>query len=193
MQAPDKPAPMTDIHDIKALEIWAGRTDWIWIAAALALLLAATAAAIFFWKKYRKQQDAYFEILISPDQEALNALDAISDVENRNGKAFYFSLSNILRAYMQARFTINALEMTTEELIPKLDGLHMDKNLYPELKALLRSSDPVKFAGFPVTTGKMRDDLAFVRHFVLQTTERVEKVENEVKVPELPGTAAVSS
>ena len=91
------------------------------------------------------------------------------DVENMDGKAFYFSLSNILRAYIQARYTINALEMTTEELLPKIDVLDLNKEMHQELKALLRSTDPVKFAGVPAAVSKMREHLYFVRNFIVQT------------------------
>jgi hypothetical protein len=170
MQPTDTPAPMTDIHDIKPLEIPAA--DWslpVYILGAI-LILAIIGAAIYYWKKHRNLKRVPDEALILPHEAALRLLDALMDVERMDGKAFYFSLSNILRSYIQARYSINALEMTTEELLPKIDVLNINKEMHLELKALLRSTDPVKFAGVPAAVSKMRQDLAFVRNFIQQAT-----------------------
>ncbi|MBI5592562.1 MAG: DUF4381 family protein [Deltaproteobacteria bacterium] len=173
MQAIDNPVPMTDIHDIKPLEILT--VDWsllVYILGAV-LILAIIGAAIYYWKKSQNRKRIPVEVPVLPHEAALRLLDALADVENMDAKAFYFSLSNILRAYIQARYGINALEMTTEELLPKIDILDINKEIHLELKALLRSTDPVKFAGVPAAVIKMRQDLAFVRNFVKQTEEKL--------------------
>ena len=172
MQPTDTPVPMTDIHDIKPLEILAA--DWsllVYILGAV-LILAIIGAAIYYWKKHRNHKRVPVEVTILPHEAALRLLDALADVESMDCKAFYFSLSNILRTYIQARYTINAMEMTTEELLPKIDTLDIQKEMHQELKALLRSTDPVKFAGVSAAVSKMRQDLAFVRNFIIQTEEK---------------------
>jgi hypothetical protein len=170
MQATGTPVPMTDIHDIKPLETPAA--DWsllVYILGAV-LILAVIGAAIYYWKKHRNRKRAPAEIPILPHEAALRLLDAIADVESMDGKAFYFSLSNILRTYIQARYNINALEMTTEELLPRIDVLNLGREMHQELKDLIRSTDPVKFAGIPAAVIKMREHHYFVRTFVIQTT-----------------------
>jgi hypothetical protein len=166
MQPTDTPVPMTDIHDIKPLEIPAA--DWsllVYILGAF-LILVILGVAFYYWKKRQNPKRVPDQAPILPHEAALRLLDALADVENMDGKAFYFTLSNILRAYIQARYTINALEMTTEELLPKIDVLDINSDIHHELKALLRSTDPVKFAGVPAAASKMRQDLAFVRKFI---------------------------
>jgi len=160
---------MTDIHDIKPLEILA--TDWLsWLLYLLgaALTTAAIWAAISYWKRFRNRKPVSVEVTVLPHEAALKLLDGLTDVENMDGKAFYFSLSNILRSYIQARYGINALEMTTEELLPKIDLLDLGREMHQELKTLIRSADPVKFAGVPARVSKMRQHLDFVKNFIYQ-------------------------
>ena len=172
MQPTDTPVPMTDIHDIKPLEILA--TDWslLYYILGAVLILVIIGAVIYYWKKRRNHKQVPDAVPMLPHEAALRLLDALMDVENMDGKAFYFSLSNILRTYIQARYNINALEMTTEELLPKIDVLNINREIHQELKALLRSTDPVKYAGAPAAVSKMRQDLDFVRNFVEQAKEK---------------------
>jgi hypothetical protein len=65
-----------------------------------------------------------------------------------------------------------SLEMTTEELLPKLDTLDIAKETLSQLKSLFRSTDPVKFADVPAPVGKMRQDLEFVKNFILEGGRR---------------------
>jgi hypothetical protein len=170
MQATDNPAPMTDIHDIKPLEILAADGSWLFHILGAVLILAIIGAAIYFWRKSRNRKQVSAQIPVLPHEAALRSLDALADMENMDGKDFYFSLSNILRTYIQARYGINALEMTTEELLPKIDLLGLSREMHQELKELIRSTDPVKFAGVPAAVSKMRAHLYFVRNFVTQTS-----------------------
>ena len=165
------PAPMTDIHGIKPLEIPASMEMLPIYVLAAAAIIAVIWAAIHFWRKYRNRKQAPPAIVIPPHEAALRLLETLSDIENMDGKAFYFSLSAILRTYIGDRYGINALEMTTEELLPRLDPLDITKDRLTELKTLIRSADPVKFAGVPAAVGKMRQDLDSVKNFISQTAE----------------------
>jgi len=179
MQAIDKPVPMTDIHDIKPLEILVADWSLLFYILGAVLILAVIGTAIYYWKKYRNRKQVSVEVTVLPHEAALRLLDALSDVENLDAKAFYFSLSSILRTYIQDRYGVNALEMTTEELLPKIDLLGINSEMHQELKALLRSTDPVKFAGVPAAVSKMRQDLDFVRIFVKQTEEKLAVINSE--------------
>jgi hypothetical protein len=171
-------APMTDIHDILAPVPVGFYAPWL-IPALLILAAALLIVALgWLWKKRRKGRR--IETIIPelpPEMTALQALDGISNVGRQDGKAFYFQLSAILRQYIFARFTVGAPEMTTEEFLPCIEGLPIDKELARQLRQLCRAMDPVKFGGQAVTEKQMETDLFFGREFVRQTTQDLDMMD----------------
>jgi hypothetical protein len=163
---------LTDIHDIKPLErigVDPRLLHYILYVAA-GLILAGLIIVMFWVLKKRKRKKEAPVVRISPHEAALTAVKALSKRIDGEGRAFYFDLSAILRGYVHERFRIGSLEMTTEELLPRIGDIHLDRNLKAGLRSFLISSDPVKFAGHPVSKEKMKGDLVFVKNFVKQTT-----------------------
>jgi hypothetical protein len=173
---PNEPAPMTDIHDI--LPPVAVGFDVSWripalIALAVVLLLGA---AWWLWKKYRKKKGIETVVPeLPPELLARQGLDEINDVRRWEGKAFYFRLSAILRQYVFGRFAVGAPEMTTEEFLPCIDGLSLEKEMAMRLRQLCRAMDPVKFGDASVMEKQMEQDLMFAREFVRKTTQMAEE------------------
>jgi hypothetical protein len=164
--------PMTDIHDIKPLlpvpvpvslifiALWAG----LCILSALLLL-----GSWLLWKRRRVPQAKPIEAMLSPEDMARRRLASLS-ADTQEGKLFYFQLSGALREYIHGRFGIDSLEMTTEELLPRLEVLALEKDLKREVKSFLVACDPVKFADAPTHRSTMTRDLEFVLDFVEKTT-----------------------
>ncbi len=171
---------MTDIHDIKLLENIGVDLTLLYYALGAVLILALLFAVFFYLKKRKKRIKEKTIVTLSPDKAAFALLDELTDVEIIDGKEFYFRLSAILRAYIEGRYSINAPEMTTEEFLPRIKELKLDKELQQNLRKLFHSTDPVKFAGSLPVENKMEKDLFFVRSFVKQTTEQL-AVSSEVK------------
>jgi hypothetical protein len=171
--APGDPGimPMADIHDIKpALDLGAD-LKWIYFALAVLALLALTALGVWLWKKRKKPVASQLSAKPVPeDVEAYQMLDTLATEQNLNPKQFYFRLSLILRRYLERRYGIAAIEMTTEELQPMVDRLPLTLDLAQLLTAFCRAADPIKFAGVSPGPGRMANDLAFVRNFVQKTT-----------------------
>ena len=167
-----KPAPpMTDIHDIKPALAMGHDLQWLyWTLAALVFL----ALVALIWQRWRKRAKpapaASAPPPLPPDTEALQMLDALAADGHTHPKQFYFRLSAIVRRYIERRFTIPACEMTTEELLPRVDCLTIEPDLKQTLKIFCRAADPVKFAGARADADKMVHDLAFARDFVRRTT-----------------------
>ena len=59
--------------------------------------------------------------------------------------------------------------MTTEELLPVLGEIDLEASLQQPLKQLLRTAEPIKFAGQSATREQMLSDLAFGRELVEKT------------------------
>lgn len=165
------PESMTDIHDIKPLVPVPVPISLTTIAfwAGICLLAAAfIAGAWLLWKRRRRPLVQTIEATLSPEDAALQRLAALS-INTGSGKAFYFQLSAIFREYLDGRFGIDSIEMTTEELLPRVDTLALEKESKREVKTFLISCDPVKFAGAPTHPSAMARDLEFVKEFVEKT------------------------
>jgi hypothetical protein len=162
---------MTDIHDIKPALDLGFDLKWIYFALAILALLALAALAVWLWKKRKKPVVSQPSAKPVPeDVEAYQMLDALATERHLNPKQFYFRLSLILRRYLERRYGIAAVEMTTEELLPKVDRLPLTLDLAQPLRDFCRAADPIKFAGVSPGPGRMAEDLAFVRNFVQKTT-----------------------
>ena len=90
-----------------------------------------------------------------------------------DGKAFYFRLSLALREYIGRRFSINAAEMTSEELFPVLRSLPLEEDLASDARRFFGYSDPVKYAGAVPERTRMERHIKFVRLFVKKTTDAI--------------------
>lgn len=164
--------PMTDIHDIKPLLAPGPDLRWLYWALGIAAVLLLAALAWRLWKKRKKPAAAQPDSPPIPaETEAYQMLDALAADGDLHPKQFYFRLSAILRRYIERRYDIPAAEMTTEELLPKVDRLHLGIELAQPLKAFCRVADPIKFADAPADKARMATDMAFARDFVRKTTE----------------------
>lgn len=104
------------------------------------------------------------------------AQDALSDFKKKNYpgqglvKLYFSELSDILRRYIEARFDINAPDMTTEEF---LESLRFSGTLREEhqarLQNFLTSCDMVKFAKYGASSEEMNKSFEMVEDFVRQT------------------------
>ncbi|MBF0594399.1 MAG: DUF4381 family protein [Candidatus Omnitrophica bacterium] len=148
--------------------------DWWWlfyVAAALAVALLVWVLIRFIRK--RAMRPAPVTPPIPPWAIALAALallEKASPVGEEEIKMFYFTLSGIVREYIEARFSIRAPEMTTEEFMerlrhsPALSAEHQDF-----LNNFLNISDMVKFARFAPSAHDRAEALASARRFVEAT------------------------
>jgi hypothetical protein len=179
---------MTDIHDIKPpLPLAFGR-NWIFYIIAAVLFLCLAAAGWWYWQRKRRHIETVAAPL-PPDVTARRMLDQLTDIRHMNGREFYFRLSLIIRRYIHERYAVGAPEMTSEEFLPRIDGLSLEQNLQMQLKELIHRSDPIKFAGVSAMESQMQDDLYFAYRFVDQTMRASTASENaDAKVTKaLPG------
>jgi len=181
--APDAsgdPAAMTDIHDIKplvAVPLPVSLATVLLLASACLLAAAGLLGAWFLWNRRRRAPVETLEAQLSPEDKAFQQL-AVLSADAVDGKAYYFQLSAIFREYLQGRFGIDGLEMTTEELLPRVETMALERELKLETKAFLAACDPVKFAGAPTQREAMEKDRGFVRGFVEKTVSALSAPED---------------
>lgn len=118
---------------------------WILLGAAL---LAIVIALIIMYKKngtiiVRKPKP------VDPYESAMTALRTLRDrklAENGQEKEFYTALVDILRTYLDRRFAINAMEMSSTQILDSLKANPETRDNQPRIKQILEIADFVKFA-----------------------------------------------
>jgi len=131
---------------------------------------------------------------------ALRALAALALPGPEDAEAvrhFAFQLSEIVRTYVEARFDLNATDLTTEEILSRLPDLEaLEARAEAELAHLLAGTDRVKFAPYEPWSEEIVAMAQQARAFVEATrprplppdqTRRGEEPGGEVPGGEEPG------
>lgn len=144
-------------------------------ARALAVGLALLAAWLA-WRALRRRRERVDEPPppLPPHERFARQLDALAAArlaEQGRGREHCFRLSVIVREYLGAVTGLNALDLTTAELLGRL-SLRPDPRLdLGALRAFLEETDLVKFARAPAGPGAA-DGLAFGRTLLARTRPR---------------------
>lgn len=143
-----EPMPMAGVAD--AGMKW---YDYIplWLLWLLLVPVLITIGAFIFFK-FRKQEE--FRKLehikpVPPFELAMQQLDALRSerlAQSGHEKEFYTRLTDILRRYLQGRFGINAMEMTTTQIVKALRSDTFTRQPAEHIDSVLRIADFVKFA-----------------------------------------------
>jgi hypothetical protein len=129
--------------------------DWKWylpyVYWGLAALAVITAAVLLIVRLTRKKPELIVEKKpdIPPHILALQQLDRIkAEAIWKEGKIkeYYSAISDSVRLYIEGRFGVQALELTTDEIIRAFKTQVVDPHSKEKLHQMLMLSDLVKFA-----------------------------------------------
>ena len=142
-----------DISDPSDRSFWDWLPDWLYDLWWLWLLLiAAIAAAVYFGRKYRKT-GKFIQLPEKPQPKpwtvALERLESLKSKnlwENGMEKEYFTQLTDILRDYLYARFGINAMEMTSRQIMQTLADQAEAGEHRSYVRRILDIADFVKFA-----------------------------------------------
>ncbi len=149
---PDTTAKIFDIVKPYRAPLTAGEIlPWV-------LIVVVAAAAIWYLVKYIKKirtKEAGAEPLPEPEAAHVIAFRQLEQSKNEKLwekgelKAYYTRLTEIARLYLENRYGIYSLELTTPETLAELKkvGFKEDDN-YRKIKTVLTGADLVKFAKF---------------------------------------------
>lgn len=101
--------------------------------------------------------------------EALAELEASPLLEQGQVKEYHIAASDILRTYVEARFRVEALEMTTREVLSGLSAAGVDASFRVGLRTFLGACDMVKFAKVRPGEGDSRAALELGRRIILES------------------------
>jgi len=121
-----------------------------WILWAL-LVVAAAAVAICLFFIYRKNGTliVHRSKPVDPYEAAMAELSRLRErklAESGREKEYYTHLVDILRIYLERRFNINAMEMSSTQILATLRHNPETRDNQPRIKQILEIADFVKFA-----------------------------------------------
>lgn len=128
---------------------WLDR-NWPYVATGVAVLVAIIVLLVYVLNRkktgapiipQKPPKPAHISAL-----EQLKTLDAQQLWQQGEIKKYYSELTEILREYLEKRYNIYALELTTDEILSNLKHTELPIDAESKLKSLLQLSDLVKFA-----------------------------------------------
>ena len=157
-----------DIRDLKPLQPPPAISYDVLVGAAAMLLamlgMVGLWAGLRWWRHRPAPPPLPPHLLAIRELEALRSLP-LTDLERI--RAWYFDLSAVLRRYIEARFGVNATDLTSEELAERLGGSAVPDEEEAGLLAFLDATDAVKYAARPPGEGDIDTvydaAIAFVR------------------------------
>ena len=162
-------AEFFDRHGPMSLQL----TNWTLIIALFVLLGLALGAGIGFliWRyvaAHRKPEAPY----VDPRPAHVIAFERLGWLEAKDlpgdgrVKEYYSQLSEIIRDYLQRRFGVSAMEMTSEEIRLSVRSLLQSAEARLGLDDFLNEAELVKFADFAPTTSAIDTIMRLARGLV---------------------------
>lgn len=182
--ANDSIAPLTDVVDPEDASILDSVPDFLyyyWWVILLGLILIA--AGIYAWMQLRKG-----ESLLPKRPEKTPYEQAIYDLKNLKArklwesgreKEYYTELTDILRRYLDGRFGIKAMEMTSNEIMSHLADLGSGEVPSDKMRDILDMADFVKFA----MVRPLPDDNVALYNNALEFVESTKPIATEENTP----------
>lgn len=157
---------------------------WILIAAIAGVLIWY---GIRYVRSRRKLKTGEAPV-INPDPAHIIALRALEHLREEKlwqkgeTKIYYTKLTEILRQYLENRFSVYSLELTTDETLEILVRTGFKKNgAYKQLKTILTGADLVKFAKYKPEPSENEEHFQNSWDFVMATKVSVIKSEEGIE------------
>ncbi|HSV88197.1 MAG TPA: hypothetical protein VLH61_06100, partial [Bacteroidales bacterium] len=142
-----------------------------------AMLILGTLAGITFWlKRYFKRKPPVESIWEKAEIPAhVAAISSLEGLKNKNlwqngkHKQYHSELTFIIRMYIEKRFGLHALEMTSGEIISRFPEFLDESGLLSSVSFILETGDLVKFAKYIPKVHENEDCMAKALDFVWRT------------------------
>ncbi|MFQ5499327.1 MAG: hypothetical protein ACE5FH_06615 [Candidatus Zixiibacteriota bacterium] len=158
-----------DIRPLKAqYEFKRDYTKYYWYGGAGLLVLIAGISLL--WIRARRRRDVGDPVDLRPAWEiAFEKLAFLKEkrlLQEEAFKPYYIELTEICREYLGRMYSINVLDMTTEELLAQLEQLTTPDRFMGIMVELLHHADLVKFAKLIPDGDRAESDLDVVHDII---------------------------
>lgn len=141
--------------------------------AAIVIIVAGMAYLLFYLKKHRKPHEKVVVEKKKPKIPAIvTARAKLADVKNNESwnsaktKDYYTDITDIAREYLEGQFEIDAVEMTTDEIMKAVNALNLSNSTKSKLQDTLVTADFVKFAKANPTIEQNKQSFNDINSFV---------------------------
>lgn len=179
---PNKFYPPKDVQD--------NPFDWsewknLFMYSLLLVIMAACSYYLYTRLKENKPIIKRVRIVkrIPPHLKAMGEIEKLKAdrvLNTDNPKEYYTKLTDTLRQYIRERFGFNAMEMTSSEIISRLQD-NEDKEKTDELRMLFETADLVKFAKYSTLINENDKNLVNAVNFINSTKQDTVQTEEKVK------------
>ena len=145
---------------------------------ALVLIITMTCATIFLYlRKRTKMAPLPIEVPRRPLPHEI-AHEQLKEIEEKNLvsegklKAYHTELSQVVREYIDARYKIPALELTTDDLLECLNNADMSEADFHVIQNFLTNCNLVKFAKYKPSQPEAHERMAEAHRFIEATKGR---------------------
>lgn len=171
--AVDTTQPYKGIKDI--IYVKSSWLDYLWyIIGAAILVILIVVVVIYFMRNKKTAIPAYVPPPPSetPNEKALRLLNELEHKklwENNNPKEYHTELVDTLRAYIEERFGVNVMELTSDEILYKV-AVHKEMSQHRLLLSnILHIADLAKFAKAQPAPQEHLAAMEYARQFVIAT------------------------
>ena len=142
-------------------------------AVLAVIVLAGLAYLIIYLKKHKKDKEVVVVEKKKPTIPAIvTARAKLADMKENElwnsakTKDYYTDLTDIAREYLEGQFQIDAVEMTTDEIMKEVNVLNLNAVTKEKLQNTLITADFVKFAKANPTTEQNKQSFNDINGFV---------------------------
>ena len=152
--------------------------------AGLALLITIIAFVIYKVVRNLRENKNIFgkeKVMDPPHIIALRELEKIRGGKSwlKDHKQFYTEITDVLREYMERRYSMQTMEKTSNEILEELSKVDMEPKVYLELEELFKIADLVKFAKYRADEQECERAIPIAVRFVNSTF--LQEIENDVE------------
>jgi len=185
--------PVDTLHPEKFFppkDVQANPFDWkewspaFWLSVLFVLLCVAT---YYLWTRLKENKPiiAHVRLIkkVPPHQKALKEIETLKAERmsvSEDQKTYYTKLTEVLRKYIKERFRFNAMEMTSSEIIERLQQ-EGDRKMIDELKELFTTADLVKFAKYSTLINENDANLVNAVDFINTTKQDIQPTVERVE------------
>ena len=143
-----------------------------WLLGLLILIIIGL--AVWYYVKHRKSKvdengEPVKGPVVPPYDKAIGDLESLKQQKLWQAgklKEYYSSLTDIAREYIEGQFKVNAVEMTTDDILREVRDLRFDEALYGKLKDTMELADLVKFAKYSASALESDNAMSDMTDFV---------------------------